>query len=220
MRREQRWLKTTGGKSWRNLRPWAKMTRRERSTRDRKTAEAAREGPGLIKAAEERGRRQGELDGYNKLSLDPELKPSQDGLNFDFLMKEKDKELAEVRTARDDWFRDARKYSEETNAKLLAKDQEIRRLQAQTQNPPPQQPLVPDNTVASVAEGRELQPRFDDQTQELLSLHQRCNQQANDLANLKGRLDQKPQESGNREQQLRAQAAELGMMSDELNNKA
>lgn len=47
-------------------------------------------GPALINAAEERGRRQGELDGYNKLSLNPELKPGQDRLNFDFLMKEKD----------------------------------------------------------------------------------------------------------------------------------
>lgn len=53
-------------------------------------------GPGLIKAAEERGRRQGELDGFNQLALNPELKPSQDRLNFDFLMKEKDKEIADL----------------------------------------------------------------------------------------------------------------------------
>ncbi|MCJ1346158.1 hypothetical protein MMC31_004372, partial [Peltigera leucophlebia] len=95
-------------------------------------------GPGLIKAAEERGRRQGELDGYSKLSLNPELKPSQDRLNFDFLMKEKDKEIADVKTARDNWFKDARKFSEDTNSKLWEKDQEIRRLQALVQSPPPQ----------------------------------------------------------------------------------
>lgn len=93
-------------------------------------------GPGLIKAAEERGKRQGELDGFNKLSLHPELKPSQDRLNFDFLMKEKDKKLAELETARDNCFKDARIYSEETNAKLREKDQEIQRLSAQAHTPP------------------------------------------------------------------------------------
>lgn len=44
-------------------------------------------GLNLIKAAEERGRREGELDGYNKLSLNPDLKPSLDRQNFDYLMK-------------------------------------------------------------------------------------------------------------------------------------
>ena len=176
-------------------------------------------GPGLIKAAEERGKRQGELDGFNKLSLNPELKPSQDRLNFDFLMKEKDKELAEVKTTRDSWFRDARKYSEETNAKLLEKDQEIQRLQAQVQSPPPQQPLAPDNIEALVAEGRELQGRFTNQTQELVSLQQMYNQQANDLANLTARLDHELQELSNREQQLSAQSAELSAISEELNNQ-
>lgn len=33
-------------------------------------------GPSLIKAAEERGRREGELDGYNKISLNLDLKSS------------------------------------------------------------------------------------------------------------------------------------------------
>ena len=80
-------------------------------------------GPELMKAAEERGRRQGELDGFNKLSLNPELKPSQDHLNFEFLMKEKDNEIAEVKIVRDNWFRDARKYSQETNAKLWEQNQ-------------------------------------------------------------------------------------------------
>lgn len=93
-------------------------------------------GPGLIKAAEERGKRQGELDGFNKLSLHPELKPSQDRLNFDFLMKEKDKKLAELETARGNCLKDARIYSEETNAKLREKDQEIQRLSAQAQTQP------------------------------------------------------------------------------------
>lgn len=93
-------------------------------------------GPGLIKAAEERGKRQGELDGFNKLSLHPELKLSQDRLNFDFLMKEKDKKLTELETSRDNCFKDARIYSEEMNAKLREKDQEIQRLSAQAQTPP------------------------------------------------------------------------------------
>ena len=176
-------------------------------------------GPGLIKAAEERGRRQGELDGYNKLSLNPELKPSQDRLNFDFLMKEKDKELTEVKTTRDIWFRDARKFSEEINAKLQAKDREIEYLQAQAQSRLPQQPLAPHNTEALIAKGRELQEIFDNQTQELVSLRQKCNQQADDLANWTASFNQKSQESSDREQQLGVQSAELSQILQELDKK-
>ena len=176
-------------------------------------------GPGLIKAAEERGRRQGELDGYNKLSLNPELKPSQDRLNFDFLMKEKDKELTEVKTTRDIWFRDARKFSEEINAKLQAKDREIEYLQAQAQSRLPQQPLAPHNTEALIAKGRELQEIFDNQTQELVSLRQKCNQQADDLANWTAGFNQKSQESSDREQQLGVQSAELSEVLQELEKK-
>ena len=176
-------------------------------------------GPGLIKAAEERGRRQGELDGYNELSLNPDLKPSQDRLNFDFLIKEKDKEIAGMKTARENWFRDARKYSEDTNATLRARDQEIQRLRAQLEHPPLQQPLAPDHTDALMAEGRDLQARFDNQTQELVSLQQKCNQQGNDLANLTARSDRESQISSDREQQLGAQLAELSANSDELVKK-
>ena len=176
-------------------------------------------GSGLIKAAEERGRRQGELDGYNKISLNPELKPSQDRLNFDFLMKEKEKEIAEMKTARNNWFRDARKHSEDTNATLRARDQEIQRLRAQLQHPPPQQPLAPDHTAALIAEGRELQARFENQMQELVSLQQTCSQQGMDLANLTARSDRESQAASDREQQLGAQLAELSAKSDELEKK-
>lgn len=176
-------------------------------------------GPGLIKAAEERGRRLGELDGYNKLSLNPELKPSEDRLNFDFLMKEKDKEIAEMKTARDSWFRDTRKYTQDTNATLRARDQEIERLQEQLQHLPLQQPLVPDHTDALIAEGRELQARFENQTQELVSLQQKCHQQADYLTNLIARSDRESQASSDREQQLGAQSAELISMSGELEKK-
>lgn len=174
-------------------------------------------GPGLIKAAEERGRRQGELDGFNKFSLNPELKPSQDRLNFEFLMKEKDKEIAEVKTARDNWFRDARIYSQETNAKIQDQEKQIRHLQAQVQNPPSQPPQVPNNAEALIAAGRELQVRFDNQTQEFARLQEKCNQQAVDLANLTARLQHMSQESSNRDQQLDAQSAQLNKLSDELN---
>ena len=85
-------------------------------------------GPRPIKAAEERGRRQGKPDGYNKLSLNPALKPSDDRLNFDFLMKEKEKKIVEIKKARDNWFRDTRKYTQDTNATLRARDEEIERL--------------------------------------------------------------------------------------------
>lgn len=180
-------------------------------------------GPGLIKAAEERGRRQGELDGYNKLSLNPELKPSQDRQNFDFLMKEKEKEIADMKTARNNWLRDARKYTQDTSATLQARDQEIKRLREQQQHPPPQQPpqqpLAPDHTDALIAEGRELQARFDNQTQELFSLQQRCNQQAGDLANLKAHLDLESQASSDNKQMLGAQSAELSAISEKLEKK-
>lgn len=176
-------------------------------------------GPRLIKAAEERGRRQGELDGFNKLSQNPELKPSQDRLNFDFLMKEKDKEIAEVEAARDNWFRDARIYSQETNAKIQHQDKQIQELQAQVQNPPSQPPPVPNNEDALIAAGRELQGRFDNQTQAFASLQKKCSQQAVDLANLRARLEHMSQESSNRDQQLDAQSAQLKKLSDELDKK-
>ena len=199
------------------------------NVRDEKTRELHEEidklktrlekGPGLIKAAEERGRRQGELDGYNKLSLNPELKPSQDRQNFDFLMKEKEKEIAEMKTARNNWFRDARKYTQDTSATLQARDQEIERLREQLQHPPPQQPLAPDHTDALIAEGRELQARFDNQTQDFFSLQQKCNQQASDLANLTAQLDRESQASSDREQKVGAQPAELSAISEKLEKK-
>lgn len=176
-------------------------------------------GPRLIKAAEERGRRQGELDGFNKFSSNPELKLSQDRLNFEFLMKEKDKEIAEVKTARDNWFRDARIYSQETNAKIQDQDKQIQQLQAQVQNPPSQPPSAPSNAEALIAAGRELQGRFDNQMQEFAILQEKCNQQAVDLANLTARLEQKSQESSNRDQQLDTQSAQLNKLSDELDKK-
>ena len=176
-------------------------------------------GPGLIKAAEERGRRQGEPDGYNKLSLNPELKPSEDRLNFDFLIKEKEKEIAEIKTARDNWFRDTRKYTQDMNATLRARDQEIERLREKLQHPFPQQPLAPDHTDALIAEGQDLQARFENLTQELVSLQQKYNQQANDLANLIARSERESRASSDRELQLSAQSAELSIISGELERK-
>ncbi|MCJ1348688.1 hypothetical protein MMC31_006921, partial [Peltigera leucophlebia] len=169
-------------------------------------------GPGLIKAAEERGRRQGELDGFNKLSLNPELKPSQDRLNFEFLMKEKNKEIAEVKAARDNWFRVARKFSGETIAKLREQKQQILRLQTLVQDPPPQKPSALDNAEVLIAAGQKLQRSYDKQTQELVRLQEKCNQQAADLANLKARLHHRSEESSNRDQKL-------GDLSKELHKK-
>lgn len=177
-------------------------------------------GPSLIKAAEERGKRQGELDGFNKFSLNPDLKPSQDRLNFDFLMKDKDKELVEMKAVRDDWFKDARKFSEDTNAKLRDKDLEIQRLQAQIQSHQLQQPIAQDNTDALVAEGRMLQVRLENKTQELASLREQCNQQAADLAALRGQFNQKSQESSDCERQIGTKSAELSLMAEELRKKS
>lgn len=71
-----------------------KLVETQSNGKDNKTSELYEEikilkkklekGPGLIKAAEERGQRQGELDGFSKFSLNTELRPSQDRLNFDF----------------------------------------------------------------------------------------------------------------------------------------
>ena len=176
-------------------------------------------GPGLIKAAEERGKRQGELDGFNKFSLNPDLKPSQDRLNFDLLMKDKDKELAEMKALRDNWFKDARKFSEETNAMLRDKNLEIQRLQAQIQSQQTQQSIAQDNTDALIAEGRTLQIHLENQTQELASLRGQCNQPSADLAGLRGLLNQKSQESSERGRQIGIKSAELSLMAEELRKK-
>lgn len=143
-----------------------KLVETQSNGKDNKTSELYEEikilkkklemGPGLIKAAEERGQRQGELDGFGKFSLNTELRPSQDRLNFDSLLKDKEKQLADMKTARNNWFNDARRYSEDMNAKLRGKDQEIQRLQAQIQTQLLQQPIAPENTDALIAEGRRL----------------------------------------------------------------
>lgn len=176
-------------------------------------------GPGLIKAAEERGRREGELDGYNKLSLNPDLKPSQDRENFDYLMKEKNKELADVKAARDSWFDDARKFSEKTNAEIRNKDQEIQRLQAQLETQPAQQPIAPDNMDALITEGRALQVRFDNQTLELLTLRQDYNQQADNLVNLITLVEKKSEESSEYKRQIGSKLVELSLHSEELRKR-
>lgn len=176
-------------------------------------------GPRLIKEAEERGRREGELDGYNKISMNPDLKPSLDRQNFDYLMKEKIKELAEVRATRDSWFKDARRFSEETNAKIRERDHEIQRLQAELQTQPKQQPRAPDCTDALIAEGRALQFRFDSQTQELLSLREHYNQQATDTAKLRALLQEKSSESSNHERQGVIKSKELTILSEKLRRR-
>lgn len=176
-------------------------------------------GPSLIKAAEERGRREGELNGYNKLSLNPNLKPSLDRQNFDYLMKEKDKELADVRATRDSWFNDARRFSEETYAKIRDRDHEIRRLQAELQTQSMQQPRAPDCIDALIAEGRALQVRFNSQTQELLRLREHCNQQATDAAKLRSLLQEKSNESSNHERQGAIKSKELTLLSEELRRR-
>lgn len=103
--------------------------------------------PGLIKAAEKRRRREGKLAGFNILSLNPDLEPSQDRESFDSPMKEKNEELVEVKAARDSWLNDARKFSKEINARIQDKDQEIQRLQAlQTQ------PITPSVELNDVKE--------------------------------------------------------------------
>lgn len=176
-------------------------------------------GPRLIKAAEERGRREGELDGYNKISMNPDLKPSLDRQNFNYLMKEKDKELADVRATRDSWFIDARRFSEETNAKIRDRDHEIQRLQAELQTQSMQQRRAPDCIDALIAEGRALQFRFDSQTQELLSLKEHYNQQATDTSKLRDLLQDKSNESSNRKRQSVIKSKELTLLSEELRRR-
>lgn len=85
------------------------------------------------------------------------MKPSQDRLNFDYLMKVKEKQLADVKMARNSWFIDAWSFSEDMNAKLRGKNQEIQRIKAHIQTQLLQQPIASENTVALIAEGRRLQ---------------------------------------------------------------
>lgn len=173
-------------------------------------------GPGLIKAAQERGRREGELDGFNKLSLNPDLKPSQDRENFDYLMKKKNKELADMRAIMDSWFADARKFSEKTNADIRNKDQEIQQLQAQLETQTTQQRIAPDKMDALITEGQALQVRFDNQTLELLTLRQNYNKQAEKLVNLTTLLEQKSEESSQYKLQIGSKVVELSLYSEEL----
>lgn len=151
--------------------------------------------------------------------MNPDLKPSLDRQNFDYLMKEKDKQLADVRATRDSWFIDARRFSEETNAKIRDRDHEIQRLQAELQTQSIQQPRAPDCIHALIAEGRALQFRFDSQTQELLSLKEHYNQQATDTSKLRDLLQDKSNESSNHERQSVIKSKDLTLLSEELRRR-
>lgn len=124
-----------------------------------------------------------------------------------------------MRATRDSWFNDARRFSEETNAKIRDRDHEIQRLQAELQTQPMQQPRAPDCTDALIAEGRALQVRFDSQTQELLRLREHYNQQATDMAKLRDLLQEKSNESSNHERQGAIKSKELTLLSEELRKR-
>lgn len=126
------------------------------------------------------------------------------------------KQLADMKMARGNWLKDTKKYSEEMTAKLREREQEIQRLQAQVQIQPAQQSMVQGHTDALIAEGQALQAEFHNQTQDLVSLQQSCNQQAAILADQTARLNQKWQELSDCEQQLGLRSIELSEMSEEL----
>lgn len=136
-----------------------------------------KKSPRVFNPADEGEKRQAEPTGFNNLSVYPEPKPSQDRPNLDFPMKEKNKGFAEGGTAGESWFEDTRRNSADMYSKLLEKDQELHRLQAQEQNSLLQQPLLADNTDALIESGQELQGTFGSQAQKLVNLQQESKEQ-------------------------------------------
>ena len=79
--------------------------------------------------------------------------------------------------------------------------------------------IAPDNTNALIAEGRAQQVQFGNQSQELLSLTQHCNQQAANRVNLIALFNQTPEESSNHERWVGIKTADLSQKTKELREK-
>lgn len=121
--------------------------------------------PAKVKAAYDRGVRDGGIDGYNKYSLNPETKPSDDRVAFEQIIQDKDKTI------------------EGQQRELNERQHRIENLERQancptTQHPSPQQGQHMSNEEIQIA-----QNQFNAQSQELVNVNCQNEQMRADLNN-------------------------------------
>ena len=112
--------------------------------------------PSKLKAAYDRGFREGGLEGYNKYSLHPETKASDERLAFEKIIKEKDQAIQNQQMT-------MARYEQE----LMARRHRTQELERQASLPTPRQPTRQQGQNISGQQILEAEARFSTQGQEL-----------------------------------------------------
>ncbi|MCJ1348136.1 hypothetical protein MMC31_006367 [Peltigera leucophlebia] len=112
--------------------------------------------PSKIKAAYDRGYREGGIAGYNKYSLYPEAKASDDRLAFEKICKEKDQAIYDQQMT-------IARYQKD----LTASGHRIHELEQQASLPVPQYPPQQQGQIMSGQQITDAEARFNAQAQEL-----------------------------------------------------
>ena len=112
--------------------------------------------PSKLKAAYDRGFREGGLEGYNKYSLHPETKASDERLAFEKIIKEKDRAIQNQQMT-------MARYEQE----LMANRRRTQELEQRASLPTPQQPTPQQGQNISGQQILESEARFSTQGQEL-----------------------------------------------------
>ena len=128
--------------------------------------------PSKLKAAYERGWREGGIAGYNKYSLNPETKPSDDRLAFEKICKEKDQAIHNQQVT-------MASYQKE----LMARRHRIEMLEQQVNFAAPQPPAQQQGQGLSDQQVSEAEARFSAQGQELAATKAQNELMRQDLTN-------------------------------------
>ncbi len=128
--------------------------------------------PSKLKAAYDRGWREGGIAGYNKYSLDPETKPSDDRLAFENICKEKDQAIHEQQVT-------MARYQKE----LMARKHRIEMLEQQINYAIPQPPTQHQGQNVSGQQISDAEALFSAQAQELAATRAQNELMRQDLTN-------------------------------------
>lgn len=112
--------------------------------------------PSKMKAAYNRGVRDGSIAGYNKYSMNPETKPSDGRLAFEKILQEKDKAIQNQQTV-------MAGYQKE----LTTRKQRIENLEVQVNTLTPQHASLPQDQSVSGQQDLNTEARFSAQRQEI-----------------------------------------------------
>lgn len=128
--------------------------------------------PSKLKAAYDRGWREGGIAGYNKYSLNPETKSSDDRVAFENICKEKDKAIHDQQVT-------MARYQKE----LMARKSRIETLEQQASLGSPQPPIQQQGQIITGRQISDAEARFSAQGQELEARRAQNELMRADLAN-------------------------------------